>query len=279
MVDIYVYSGRGNSLSVARDIGASISGSRMISAAIAARGPRIDLAEDRRIGLVFPVIDVGLPASIRALIGNFSVPGRPPFVFAVATTGGMPGGILLQADRLLRRRGLAVSLGLLMPFSLKVEDEEIRKQRMAVFLQLLRQRAGQRLPPCSLVDRVVLTGLGNLAARGIIPREDRKFRVGPSCDGCGFCRRLCPAGNIDLAGGAPRWKGRCEQCGACFAWCPRGAITGDCLAARTLYRNPRVALADMLAFSKSGSEGSAATLVSGGAALPVKIGGSNEVSA
>jgi ferredoxin len=167
-------------------------------------------------------------------------------VFAAATTGGMPGAILRQAARLLRRRGLPLSAGVHLPYSLRPEDAAIRESRLDELCGAIRARRADAAASGSLVDRLVLTGIGNSLARLLIPKEDRSFEAGASCEGCGTCARLCPAGNIELEDGKPRWKGHCEQCGACFAWCGRAAIAGKCLAARTRYTNPGVSLSEML---------------------------------
>jgi ferredoxin len=247
MMDIYYYSGRGNSLSVAKELAQGIPDARLIPAPKAARGPEIEVAPDTAIGLVFPVIDFGVPASIRALIAKFRKTGASPYVFAVVTTGGMPAGVLGQARRLLGRRGLALSVGKLLVFSLQPGDEAVRRARMKELEELLRGRSKAEVEAGSLLERVLLTGALNLVARLSYPRDDGKFVVGPGCDGCGICSRLCPAANIAIEDGKPAWKGRCEQCGACFAWCPREAVSGSCLAAKTRYTNPKIKLPDMLA--------------------------------
>lgn len=44
------------------------------------------------------------------------------------------------------------------------------------------------------------------------------------CSGCGVCARACPASNITLEGGRPRWGLHCEDCCRCFNVCPEKAV-------------------------------------------------------
>lgn len=56
---------------------------------------------------------------------------------------------------------------------------------------------------------------------------DKKFRVDPDiCISCGKCAKVCPTGDIRLAGGMPEWKHNdsCTNCLACYHHCPRHAI-------------------------------------------------------
>lgn len=248
-MDIYVYSGRGNSYETAKLIAARFPDAHLLSASNAARSPVITVGNESAIGLVFPTIDMGIPLSIRSLIARISCDGGAPYVFAAVSNGGMPAGVLHQADRLLRRRGLHISAGILLPYTKKPEDAAIRAERLTVLCDALRGRYEIRIEPASLFNRAILTGAGNALARRIMTREDRSFAASESCAGCGNCARLCPAGNISIEEGKPRWGGRCEQCGACFAWCPRSAISGACLAAKTRFTNPNVSLEEMLALS------------------------------
>ncbi len=250
-MNIYVYSGRGNSLETAKQIAARFPEARLYSAPKEARSAGLISDRASVIGLVFPTIDMGLPLSMRRLIARLSTFGEHPYVFVAATNGGMPAGVLRQAEILLKRRALRLSAGVLLPYGLKPEDAELREERIADLCDAIRQRRGMKPERASLLGRAILSGAGNALARKLIPREDRSFRASESCSGCGDCARLCPAGNIAIVGGKPRWGGGCEQCGACFAWCPRTAISGSCLAARTRYTNPRVSLEEMLALSES----------------------------
>jgi ferredoxin len=239
---VYYFSGRGNSLSVARNLAERLDGAE-IKPMAAEKG--IVTLPAGRVGLVLPVIDFGIPAFVRRFIGKLRVGGVPPYVFAVITCGGMPGASVLQLKKLLAGQGLKLSAAWVVRFGLERMPEGEWGALLDAITAAVAGRAELPLTPVDLKDRL-MTGLGNPLARLIIPGEDRKFRVDASCTGCGVCAKVCPAENIRLEGGRPVWQHKCEQCAACFGWCPKEAISGTCLAARTRYTNPGVKLGHML---------------------------------
>lgn len=238
---IYYFSGRGNSLSIARGLAQRLGGARVQPMA-QAQG-QVELKEER-VGLVLPVIDFGIPRFVRNFVKRLRYGGKPPYVFAVITCGGMPGASALQLKRLLGSRGLPLAFCRTVVFGL----EKWTQENWAWLLDKLAEAAGaearEPLPKISFLHRL-MTGLGNPLARLMIPGEDRKFLVDGKCTGCGTCAKVCPAANIILHDGKPVWLHRCEQCAACFSWCPNAAISGKCLAARTHYTNPAVKLTQM----------------------------------
>jgi ferredoxin len=239
---IYYFSGRGNSLSVARELAERIEGTRVLpmakaEGAVAVRGGIL--------GLVLPVIDFGLPLLVRDFVGRLRCGGEKPYVFAVLTCGGMPCAAMHALAKLLKKRGLTLAWGEHIVFALEKMPEEEWQSRLDAIASAATRREAAGLPSPKLAHRL-MTGLLNPLARRMIPGEDRKFTVSAACDGCGVCQKVCPVQNIRIADGKPEWLHRCQQCAACFSWCPKEAISGTCLAARTHFRNPRVRLGEMV---------------------------------
>jgi len=102
-----------------------------------------------------------------------------------------------------------------------------------------------------------LAGQSGSSFEALVPLADRSFRVHERCTGCGICARVCPVGNIEMAGGKPVWQGHCEGCNACYYWCPENAIYGEIVKFNKRCHHPEVSLADMLrqAARETGMEG------------------------
>ena len=239
--DLYYFSGRGNSLSIARAL-AERTGAGLKP--IVAGMEEICLTGGTA-GFVIPVIDFGLPAFVGRFIGKLRKDGAPPYLYAVITCGGMPCASMLQLEKLLKKNGLKLSAGWTVKFGLERMENDQWNALMDDIAAAVNAKTSPELPAVELKDRL-LTGLLNPMARLMIPGEDKKFRVGADCDGCGICTKICPVKNIVMEDDKPQWRHRCEQCAACFSWCPKAAISGSCLAAKTHYTNPGIKLEQML---------------------------------
>jgi ferredoxin/flavodoxin len=44
------------------------------------------------------------------------------------------------------------------------------------------------------------------------------------CTGCGLCVKVCPASNVKMSGGYPRFGSRCTMCMGCAFLCPKDAV-------------------------------------------------------
>ena len=97
-------------------------------------------------------------------------------------------------------------------------------------------------------SRKAVAGFANASAGldfdKLIRLSDRSFEATDACTGCGLCEKVCPAGNIETAGGRPVWRHRCENCLACAHWCPERAIRGGVIN-EYYYRHPGLTLKDM----------------------------------
>ncbi len=50
------------------------------------------------------------------------------------------------------------------------------------------------------------------------------YRTTKSCVGCGICAKNCPAGNITMKNGKPKFGGNCYICARCSFHCPKDSI-------------------------------------------------------
>lgn len=249
---IYYFSGTGNSLYVARELAAALGGE---TRAIATSSESIDPSVDT-IGLVYPVYFAGLPRMVVDFLKNVSLPSNCYF-FAVSTAGGGPNHSFIHCHELLEEKGqkLSLGIGLRAPGNYLVlygafPDWYQRlalgalPKRIGAIAESVRKREVRPLKKGLFTDARIRLSESKSRA---IASEDRDFWVTGDCNHCGICGRVCPRENIEQKDGLPTWHGNCEHCMACIQWCPQVAIQyGNKTKARRHYRNPNVAIKDML---------------------------------
>lgn len=250
---IYWFSGTGNSLAVAKELAARLEGADCISIRDALKTPP---KTADRVGLVFPVYGWGPPRIVERFVRRLCISANTP-VFAVATYAGTPGGTLELLRRLLRARGLDLTAGWHVkmpenypPLGGAPAPEKQREINLAA-AEKIEQIAAALQRPTSVPPgkspfflRLLSRTIHPLFRR-FVPRADRFFRVGSSCNGCGLCAEVCPVADIKMQDGHPVWLGHCEQCFACFHWCPQRAIQYGRSARQHRYHHPDAQLADL----------------------------------
>jgi ferredoxin/flavodoxin len=271
--EVYYFSGTGNSLFVARQIVERING-KLISIPSVTKEERIRTEADV-VGIVFPVYyatnDCGIPRIISRFVSKLESLNSK-YIFAVCTSGGMPGTTLENLSKLIASEGGTLAAG----FIMKISDETLSKEKQgkmlieqkekldAVCKYVLDRKRG-KLETRGVFRKIVLapvlyiaikplfsrryrklSGSGGLPFSELIPLADRSFQVDEKCVGCGICSQVCPVNNIRLVDGRPEWQHHCETCLACYSWCPQAAIGGDIVEYNTRHHHPSVSLSDML---------------------------------
>ena len=264
---LYYFSGTGNSLVVARDLAAALGNTTLISipralqapvagAAGAAAAADAAVAADA-VGIVFPVYAWGLPRIVTDFISSRTWHGIP-YLFAVCTCGGFPGGTLAQAGRALRAHGgnLSAGFSIVMPgnyTALYGAIAEAKQQklferacaRVAEIAVMIKERRNRKLEKSFFLVNW-LTGFLYKFGMPKFKTADIKFWVMDTCTHCGLCVKVCPRFNIDLKDGRPQWHGDCEQCMACLQWCPVEAVQfGQATKKRKRYHHPAVKAKDL----------------------------------
>lgn len=254
---IYYFTGTGNSLKCARDIANGLGDTTMIP--MQAISEKKVLPEVDCIGLVFPVYAWGLPHAVKRFIKRLSHKNRGRYIFAVATNGGKVAGTLVLTRKKLWARGLRLSAGfsVIMPANMILLHETSKEKQKMLFdgmkgkvseiVKVVKSREYHKVETSSLFDRIRRTGIIYRVASPLFKQMDHLFRTDQSCTGCGLCSRVCPAHNIELRDGVPKWKHHCEWCFACLNLCPNHAI--QCrkgTEGKQRYKNPYVDVKDLM---------------------------------
>ena len=254
--DLFYYTGTGNSLWTARMLAKEMSDAEIIPISNTSGGPIVSRAE--AIGMIFPVHIWGLPRRVIAFVDALEQ-NSSRYYFAVAVNAGQVAATLIQLKKRMQARELFLSAGfeLAMPSNYipwggpgpeerqiqRIEAARSKIGRIAAAAAVRKERAIEK---GSLWQNIFLTGLNRLAFP-YVPTMDRSFWVDEKCNGCGICKKICPAGNIDLPGDRPTWLHHCEQCLACIQWCQQEAIQfGKKTPHYKRYHHPEITLRDML---------------------------------
>ena len=246
---VFYFSGTGNSLVVARCIAAALEDCRLVS-----MGANETFAFDRsyeRVGFVYPVYYAGLPERVMDFVGRLNLSGAP-YLFSVATYGAGSSNGVGALQGVLKKKGRRLDYGenLVMPGNYlflygrkPVADRQLAEARAripeiaAAIGRKDRRTVGGNNPFYSLLSRYFVR---------TVRQSARKYTVDDGCNGCSLCSRICPVGNIEMAGERPVFGPGCQQCMACFQFCPKEAIArGKGTRGRARYTHPE-ATAQML---------------------------------
>ena len=253
--ELFVFSGTGNSLDMARKLLEGLGGGRirMINSRLLEQ-EKIE-SKASLVGIVFPVYFLDLPAPVKMLLNRIELP-RECRIFALATCGQLEGPVLDRVDDILAKKGHSLESGFIqyMPGNsiLFHDSEEDREEKLRIA-----DGHAERVVSSIREGNATHEGKGRKwhRAAGKLTRWSyyNLYRVGTKkalpeeCIGCGLCARVCPMENIvmeDLGeeNPSPRWKSNCAECFACIHWCSTQAVRAGRLRvdSRTRYTHPRV---------------------------------------
>ena len=269
-VEIYYFSGTGNSLIVARDI-AEKTNAKLIPIASQIEKEVITANADI-IGIVFPVYYCDIPPIVKRFAGKLDNISNK-YIFAVCTYGGGAGDSLKTLSRIICSRGgeLSAQYGVHMPqnaFLKSWENHEKIYRKGKKKLEIISKNVIIQKKEI-LLDDLLLSlvlfpfnkflklmskrGLAKLSNSSpdvpieeLMYRADRSYSTNEKCNGCGICVEVCPVNNIKITGGNPVWLNHCENCLACYNWCPHKAIQGEIAQKEYYYRHPDVKISDII---------------------------------
>ncbi|HPY59979.1 MAG TPA: EFR1 family ferrodoxin [Methanospirillum sp.] len=107
---LYVFTGTGNSLAAAELLAQKLGDTVIESIPIQMKKASPVIPDSPKVGFIFPVNYSGLPLILSEFIPRISL-SHVPYIFAVATAGGVGRYALLQLDTLLKENGSLLQAG------------------------------------------------------------------------------------------------------------------------------------------------------------------------
>lgn len=251
---IYYFSGTGNSLNVAVQIAKALGNTRIIP--MRDDASEVPAKDAEVIGFTFPVHHWCLPQHAKDFLENLEV-NPDAYIFAVATSGGLPVNVLVDFKNLMAKKGVKVDysrahitmstyVAVYEPYLEKGRTLEGVEEDLEDIVKEVVARTHNAEPKKTIVKEFLRIFEKYLT--GSLVDQDKNFNVNEDCNSCGICEKVCISRNIEMRDGRPHFKNDCSQCMSCIVFCPKYAINAkDKTQDRTKYHHPNVTLEMMLA--------------------------------
>ncbi|MBU3174935.1 EFR1 family ferrodoxin [Clostridium estertheticum] len=230
---IFYFTGTGNCLAVAKELANGLEDTEIVQ--ICRNNIKITSQKIYgNIGIVFPVYFRGLPLMVKELIKNIKI-DKNSYVFSIATYGGSSGSPISILENILSKKGIKLSAAykLLMPANHqtihdpnpKEEQNELIRIQKENIVQIANDIKNNKIIKVKEQGKLFTTFINNyIITPNKINSLDKNFWTDEKCNSCGTCSKLCPANNIKMEAGNPKWQHQCESCLACLQWCPKQSI-------------------------------------------------------
>jgi Pyruvate/2-oxoacid:ferredoxin oxidoreductase delta subunit len=263
-MQIYFFSGTGNSLHIARELGKRFPDASLVPIMGALKEEKPKTRADV-VGLVFPIHAFTLPWPVRTFLEKADFRSAS-YIFAVASRECFA-KVFDDIDGLLKKQGKRLDAGFSfeMPqnyipvFNVYSPDEQSRVEAAMLkgldrVVQTVTAKQTHR-PKDPLWISPLSRGIMPLVSlwfRNVrFPDMARSFYTNEQCSECGICEQVCLSNKIQMKDGRPVWDEsvQCTYCFACLHYCPEAAIQlrGRRTVSKSRYHQPSVKAADIAA--------------------------------
>lgn len=248
---IYVFSGSGNCLDIAKNIAKKLGDTDIVLMRSAPE--KTDATDSKRVGFVFPCYAGGLPAGVEDSFRAVKIaPGT--YTFGVTSCSAYPGiglNVLnsihpLDFWSVVTHQCSCIWLfphDLMMP-KMGAEKAQARSERLAALIgaQVLAGEKTDKVPRAPAFNKLEASAWPMLSRQ-----KAMKMQVSDACVACGQCVKLCPRQNIVIKDGRAAIGTDCIGCLACLQYCPKEAIhMGGVTLRRERYHNPKVPASELM---------------------------------
>lgn len=264
-IEIYYFSGTGNSLKVAKDLSKDLNADLISVVSLFDKDTVKSDAE--MIGIVFPIYDFKAPMNIDDFIKKLQLK-KETYFFAVCTYGVLPLKTMKKLKKVFDNLRFELSAG----FTVKMPHngigyKKIPKEKQDKMFANWNNKRKEIIDHLNHRNTVIIENnnslyylyLGAILLRmmPILFRMLKQvilhgwsslgFVVNKDCNSCTLCERICPVDNITIKKGIPEWSDKCINCFACLHWCPKEAINAANLTVNMhRYHQPEITVKEML---------------------------------
>lgn len=240
-MEIYYFSGTGNSLYVARELQKRVPETDLIPVVSLLEKDIIETSAET-VGFVFPIHRMTIPIPVKKFLKKLNLKSAS-YIFAVATRAGTQHVAFVEIDNILKKQGkilnscFSINMACNDPrdkdwhpvtkemienieFEVRIRLNSIRK--IIVNKENSREEYSELTPAGYLLEHSLRLGLAYSEHRGT---EDY-FYSDSKCTGCGICEKVCLSGKIKMIDKKPVWQRgiNCYLCYACLNYCPVHSI-------------------------------------------------------
>ncbi len=240
-INIYVFSGTGNTLLVANKISETFNLNGFNSTVLKMESVEpedIDLS--RSVGIGFTTAFWNTYPFVRSWIQNLP-DGNGTETFLFTTMGDSSCGMIAHIAKILEKKNYKIvgAKGFIMPnnFLLVLKDKK-NKERIEKTLAKVQEYAKGIINSNGYIKKTnffssiafcissfVTTKLWNTK----LAKRIMKFKTDKNkCNKCGLCATLCPTENIEIKD-IPQFKDKCIFCLRCVSYCPQQAMSNKIL--------------------------------------------------
>lgn len=259
-IQVFYFSGTGNSLHVARELKQRIPEIELIPVVVTLKKDSVEVAA-QMVGLVFPLHFFTIPYPVEQFIGKLNLQSVK-YLFAIVTRGGSPSGVFRDVNKILssQKKSLDAFFYIDMPNNCQCHHFETVTPEIIREVELELQQRLDHIQPIIMNNQVSLER--EQRHQSFFERYfffpifkilsltwgryalNKAFYNVDKCIGCGVCKEVCPAGKITVKNGKPSWQKhiKCMFCFACINYCPVQAvqIKGFKTAALGRYHHPHI---------------------------------------
>lgn len=238
-VEIYYFSGTGNSLHVAREIIKRITETELIPI-VSLLNKNIIKTNAKIVGFVFPIHLAMAPAAVIEFLKKLDLRSAE-YIFTVATRAGSQHRAFIDLENILKKKGKSLDsyFSLNMPSNdPKFEgwepatDEEIRKlesnvqNKLDSIQEIILKKEKYHEEDTEFITHMPAFPILSIFLPFLNRFYNVEFYADSKCARCGTCERVCLSGKVKMIDGKPVWHKdiQCFFCHACLNYCPEQAV-------------------------------------------------------